>query len=325
MEHKENFIKKANKKHNYKFNYSKFNYVNAKTKSIIICPEHGEFEQNPDKHLNSVHACKLCEKLYKIKSYKKGIPNEKSKISAEEFENRFYKKFDRKYKLILDNYSGITGNNISVICPEHGETTFYPNNIRIIKSPCNTCSNLSRIKNTTESYYTVIKSLKQKYNNKYTYPEENYKIYKNKSSKIVIICPEHGEYIKSAQKHLSGQECFHCRIEKLIKTGKLSGGYSAEYFQNNPEKVHLSSILYYVKVGSYYKIGITTNLDKRIRNIKSESKKDVDILLTKEYTLQQSYIIEQEILNKFYENRIFRRWSTELFDIDIKDQILNYF
>ena len=39
----EEFINKANKVHNGKYDYSKVEYVNAKTKICIICPEHGEF------------------------------------------------------------------------------------------------------------------------------------------------------------------------------------------------------------------------------------------------------------------------------------------
>jgi len=40
---KENFIKKAKEVHGNNFNYEKVNYINSKTKVIIICPLHGEF------------------------------------------------------------------------------------------------------------------------------------------------------------------------------------------------------------------------------------------------------------------------------------------
>ena len=52
------FVVRANKKHNYKYDYSKFVYINCRTKSIIICPEHGEFLQNPHDHLKG----KVCHK-----------------------------------------------------------------------------------------------------------------------------------------------------------------------------------------------------------------------------------------------------------------------
>lgn len=46
-----NFIKDATEIHGDKYDYSNLNYINSKTKVIIICKEHGEFEQSPSNHL----------------------------------------------------------------------------------------------------------------------------------------------------------------------------------------------------------------------------------------------------------------------------------
>lgn len=53
------FIEKANDVHNGKYTYSKTNYINAKTKVTITCPEHGDFEQTPNDHLNGC-GCRVC-------------------------------------------------------------------------------------------------------------------------------------------------------------------------------------------------------------------------------------------------------------------------
>ena len=45
------FIEKAKQIHGDKYDYSKVEYVNNRTKVCIICPEHGEFWQTPDNHL----------------------------------------------------------------------------------------------------------------------------------------------------------------------------------------------------------------------------------------------------------------------------------
>ena len=37
------FIEKCKKIHNDRYDYSKFIYINANTKGMIICPIHGEF------------------------------------------------------------------------------------------------------------------------------------------------------------------------------------------------------------------------------------------------------------------------------------------
>lgn len=47
----EEFVLKANKVHNNKYDYSKTNYINYRTKVCIICPKHGEFWQVPNNHL----------------------------------------------------------------------------------------------------------------------------------------------------------------------------------------------------------------------------------------------------------------------------------
>jgi hypothetical protein len=46
------FINKAKKVHNDKYDYSLVEYVNARTKVKIIDAHHGVFEQTPTDHLN---------------------------------------------------------------------------------------------------------------------------------------------------------------------------------------------------------------------------------------------------------------------------------
>ena len=61
---KEEFIKKANKLHKNKYDYSKVKYVNNSTKVCIICKKcHKEFWQKPNKHLNG-QGCPNCKKSY---------------------------------------------------------------------------------------------------------------------------------------------------------------------------------------------------------------------------------------------------------------------
>ena len=55
----ENFVNKANLKHNNYYDYSSVNYINAKTSVDIICKKHGVFTQNPNNHLNG-YGCYIC-------------------------------------------------------------------------------------------------------------------------------------------------------------------------------------------------------------------------------------------------------------------------
>ena len=47
--------------HGDKYDYSKVVYVDMNSKVTIICPEHGEFEQTPAKHINRKHGCPKCK------------------------------------------------------------------------------------------------------------------------------------------------------------------------------------------------------------------------------------------------------------------------
>lgn len=55
----EEFIKRATKIHNGKYDYSKVEYVKSNKKVCIICPVHGEFWQTPTNHLMK-HGCVKC-------------------------------------------------------------------------------------------------------------------------------------------------------------------------------------------------------------------------------------------------------------------------
>ena len=54
------FINKSNNLHEYKYDYSKVNYINNKTPVIIICREHGEFKQDPRSHISGKSGCPTC-------------------------------------------------------------------------------------------------------------------------------------------------------------------------------------------------------------------------------------------------------------------------
>lgn len=54
-----NFVKKANKKHGDKYDYSLVNYKGFNIKVKITCKIHGEFEQTPQNHLKG-QGCPIC-------------------------------------------------------------------------------------------------------------------------------------------------------------------------------------------------------------------------------------------------------------------------
>lgn len=55
----EQFIKDAKEVHGDKYNYSKSEYIHSHTPLTIICPEHGDFQQSPNSHLQG-KGCPRC-------------------------------------------------------------------------------------------------------------------------------------------------------------------------------------------------------------------------------------------------------------------------
>ena len=103
----EEFVEKSRKVHGDKYDYSKVEYVDAKTKICIICPIHGEFWQTPDSHLRGSG----CPKCSPYRSYK---------YTTEEFIEMARKVHGDKY-----DYSKVDYKNrltpVCIICPTHGE------------------------------------------------------------------------------------------------------------------------------------------------------------------------------------------------------------
>ena len=103
------FIQRAGKIHEYKYDYSKSNYQNAQIKVQIICPFHGIFEQRPSDHLYGA-GCKKCATQLLAEKYTKST--EDFIIEANKYHNY---KFDYSNTI----YKG-AHKEIEIICPKHG-------------------------------------------------------------------------------------------------------------------------------------------------------------------------------------------------------------
>lgn len=101
------FIEKANKIHNDKYDYSKVNYTNNKNNIVIICNQHGEFIQQPYVHLLS-HGCPSCINKTEFKLYtslKDLYPTIKRQYKVNWCKNKLYLPFDfaiEELKIIIE-------------------------------------------------------------------------------------------------------------------------------------------------------------------------------------------------------------------------------
>jgi very-short-patch-repair endonuclease len=105
------FIEKCRNIHGIKFDYSKTNYINTRTKITVICPTHGEFNIIPSNHLIQKQGCWSCF-LDKHRL---------TEISKERLENL---KRIHNYKYEYKDISVKKG-FINIECPIHGNFKQY--------------------------------------------------------------------------------------------------------------------------------------------------------------------------------------------------------
>jgi hypothetical protein len=203
----EEFIKRAKEKYGDLYNYSKVDYKNSKDKVIIICPDHGEFEQIPSNHLRG-HNCLKCSG---------------NLVNTDDFIKRARLKHGERYDYSKVEYKS-NKINIIITCSEHGDFEQLPCN-HLSSGGCSLCS--GTILNTQE----FIKRSILKHNNFYDYSKV---IYKNSKDKVIIICPEHGEFEQIAGTHLKGKNCLKCTDRRL----------SQEEFIRKSNLVHFNKYSY---------------------------------------------------------------------------------
>lgn len=219
MTKQEKFIEKARKVHKDKYDYSKVDYKNCKELVTIICPIHGEFEQTPTRHLNSL-GCPLCAKESRI--------NKKS-LSKEEFVKRASKLFNNKYDYSKVEFKSV--NDIGVIiCPIHGE---FKQKIatHLQGIGCKKCGIEKRSSDKRLTTEEFIEKAKQVHNNYYSY---EHSCYSGSHNKITITCPIHGDVEVIAMNHLKGAKCPKClgrnlTTEEWISKAKEIHGNKYEY------------------------------------------------------------------------------------------------
>lgn len=282
---------RVNTIHNNKYDYTKVNYVNTRTKVIIICPTHGEFEQRAGDHMLGA-GCIKC-----------GIAGVKNSLTSDT--NSFTKKanvlHNNKYDYSKVDYKN-SKTKVVIICPIHGEFEQNPNS-HLNGYGCALCglNTLSKtFSSNTEKFITKAKLV---HNNKYNYDKVEYV---NSKIKVLITCPTHGDFEQTPNNHLTGYGCQGCAESGFDKTK--------------------SAILYYLKVTTndnqiLYKIGITNGTINTRFSAKELNKIEVISLI--EYVRgQEAYEEEQKILQQYKNQRyigacVLESGNTELFTKDV--------
>ena len=209
-----NFLKKARKIHGDKYDYSKVEYKTCKEKVCIICPEHGEFWQTPDNHINAKQGCPVCGK-------NKASKNET--LTNEQFIKKAKKVHGNKYDYSKTKYIN-SREKVCIICPEHGEFWQLPGN-HLRGGDCYKCGKKTMANTQKKENDSFVEEANNIHGDKYDYSKVEYI---NAHTKVCIICPEHGEFWQTPHSHLRGRGCPKC-------AGK---GYTNDEIIDSFKKVH---------------------------------------------------------------------------------------
>ena len=231
------FIEKARAVHGGRYEYGRTEYVNNKRKVIITCPEHGDFEQPPKDHVRG-QGCPSCGRLATTAA---------KTLTAETFIKKAREVHGDRY----DYSKSVYVNNkrkVTIICPEHGDFEQTPAN-HIQGQCCPSCGVVSRASAQALTTPEFIERARQVHGDRYDYDRT---VYVNRNLKVIITCPEHGDFEQIPANHMQGKGCSSCGVvssasaqtltteEFILKARAVHGGrydYSKSVYVNAFTKV----------------------------------------------------------------------------------------
>ncbi len=225
----EEFIQQAIAVHGDKYDYSKVEYINAKTKVKIACFTHGIFKQTPDNHLNG-QKCPHCA----------GI----GKKTTEEFIRQARIIHGGKF-----DYSNVVyvrkSTKVKIVCQNHGVFEQTPHG-HLKGRGCLKCRNENTSLRQTQNKEDFIFKARKAHGDKYDYSQSKYA---GSNIKTEIICPWHGLFVQTPHSHISGVGCPKCAnnirktTDEFIQQALIVHGerydYSDVKYQDSKSKVNI--------------------------------------------------------------------------------------
>ena len=192
----DNFINKATKVHNGRYDYSRVRYKNSYTKVEIVCPKHGSFLQMPSTHVNGA-GCPMCGREASAEKHRVPV------VSFEEFVNRANEIHNGKYDYTLakEEYRN-TKIKIPIICPVHGVFYQAPSE-HMHGDGCKKCADKRNADARRITKEEFLLRAREVHGWKYDYSKVDLK---DPSGKITIICPVHGEFQQLWGNHIGQKQ-----------------------------------------------------------------------------------------------------------------------
>ena len=213
----EEFIQKAKAVHGNKYDYSKVEYVNTKTKVCIICPEHGEFWQTPEKHLKG-QGCSKCRYLSISKRFSQG--REKFIEKANVVHHNYYDYSE------VDYVNGHT--HVKIICPMHG-IFFQDPASHLSGCRCPKCAKIGAASKNRIWTDTTCRKEAQKYKTKLEFLHNSSGAYTYASKNGLLSTYDWFEEIKKPNGYWTKERCEVESRKYSSKTDFLKGSPAAHH------------------------------------------------------------------------------------------------
>lgn len=173
-------------------------YTGMQSKLTLRCTRHDKvFEITPQSHLKSkTGGCPMCSQEARSQS---------NTVDSEDFFRRCREIHHDKYDYSEAVYTG-TRNKITIICPIHGRFEQTANE-HVRGAGCPQCFEERRGETCRNDKETFVNKARIIFEDKYDYSEFEYI---NSKTPGIIICPDHGPFLKAPSYHLRGQGCPRC-------------------------------------------------------------------------------------------------------------------
>lgn len=195
----EEFIKKAKEIHGNKYDYSYTIYKTSLKPVIILCKQHGYFQQKPNVHLTG-SGCTKCSKLSSSIGGRK---------TTKDFIEQAINKHGDKYDYSKSIYAG-SKRKLFIVCKEHGEFE-QEAKAHMQGQGCPKCAELKRAEKRKLSFSEFCHKADEQHGSFYKYIEEDYV---KSLDNVSIICPLHGLFKQKGNTHLQGAGCKKCGVTK---------------------------------------------------------------------------------------------------------------
>lgn len=169
-------------------------HVDSKKHNVTLsCPEHGQFTTSIKKHLLLGVGCPVCY----------------SKFETDNFINEAKKIWGDRWNYDKTRFTKVA-DHVIITCPIHGDFKQIARSHLEHHCGCKSCRPKAGKYKSKLTTATFIEKANEVHKDKYKY--ENC-IYIDATSKVIVTCRKHGDFVIAPRKHLNGTGCRFCALK----------------------------------------------------------------------------------------------------------------